>query len=289
MSQSIWSIWRLRLLPRFVTSLCLPGRHRAGLLPVEAFPMARMASPARARITPGHTTPGSRVVAPWRAAAGPGVAGVAVGVALAGAVACSSPDLSGPPQGATVWALTLNAHAVTLDTMAPYDTLTLLATVRDAQGQPITRVQPTFTSSDSSVRVSAAGVLQARRAVGRVRVIATVVDQGVRVADTAYVAVTARTTATPPLVFDTLRLAVQSGDTAIPAPSGGLLDNFEIYAPVHEILDAVAQDGSGTRIPGALVALRASRSHAEVIVDGEVIRHASLFTQADRLLKLSDG
>jgi hypothetical protein len=180
-----------------------------------------------------------------------------LGAGLLSGLACASPDVSGPPvidPATTLRAVTLSAHAITLDTAAPYDTLTLVATARNAAGQPLAGAPlPTFTASDSSVRVSATGVLQARAIVGQVMVIAQLVYQGVRLADTAYVSVTgARTRPT----FTTLQLTSADGQDSLPMPVGGFSTLYAL--PTTKTVLAAALDGGSVRIPGALVAVRLS-------------------------------
>jgi hypothetical protein len=94
-------------------------------------------------------------------------------------------------------ALTLNHRAINLATVEPYDTFRLVATPRNALGEPLTGLPaPTFRSTDTTaVWVTPDGVLHARRAVGAVQVIASVVANGIRREDTAYVNVTARSEA----------------------------------------------------------------------------------------------
>jgi hypothetical protein len=89
--------------------------------------------------------------------------------------------------------LTLNHEAVNLSTAAPYDTVTLIATPRNALGQPMDGLgQATFTSLDTNtVTVTADGKLQARAPGNDVRVIAELRGgENVRQVDTAWVSVT---------------------------------------------------------------------------------------------------
>jgi len=179
------------------------------------------------------------------------------GLMLLGSIACSSPDLNGPPStdvSQLYWTLTLSAHAITMDTLPPYDTLQLTAIARNSAGTPLTGVPaPTFVTTDSSVRVSPTGLLTARAARSNVQVIASLTYQGIRLVDTAVINVTA-SAATPP-TFHHLAFGLMTGDTAtIAAPrlfSG-------IYFPSSKTLQAEAQDVTGTSIPNALVALRVS-------------------------------
>jgi hypothetical protein len=173
--------------------------------------------------------------------------------------------------------LTLSAHAVTLDMAAPYDTLTLVGTARNALGQPLAGAPaPTFTSSDSSVRVSAQGVLQARAVVGQVMVIAQLVYQGIRVADTTYVNVTSAGTLP---TFTALQLASADGHDSLPLP---VLPFSAFYSPPAKDLVVAALDSSSTPIPGALVALRLSVPATQVTVPAVTSTGSAQVTVAGR-------
>jgi hypothetical protein len=171
--------------------------------------------------------------------------------------ACSSSDVSNPvtPDPAhTYRSLTLQSHAITMSTVAPYDTLQLVATVNSGVGTPLEGAPaPTFITTDSSVRVSSTGLLTARAARSGVKVIAALVYQGVRLADTAVITVT--NVATPQRAT---RLTVQpqtGEDATLPTPT----QFSAIYgASGTKMLDVQVQDGNQTVIPEALVALQLS-------------------------------
>lgn len=96
-------------------------------------------------------------------------------------------------------ALTLNYRVANLSTAAPYNTIQLTATPRNAVGVPMSGLPgPTFRSSDTTkVRVTANGLVEARGRATGVQVIAEVVAEGnIRRADTALVNVT--TNPSPP-------------------------------------------------------------------------------------------
>ena len=96
-------------------------------------------------------------------------------------------------------ALTLNYRVANLSTAAPYNTIQLTATPRNAMGEPMSGLpRPTFRSSDTtSVRVTANGLVEARLQATGVEVIAEVVAEGnIRRADTALFNVT--TNPSPP-------------------------------------------------------------------------------------------
>lgn len=98
------------------------------------------------------------------------------------------------------WVLTLDHHAVTMSTTAPYDTFRLTATPRDANGTPLAGpIAPTFTSSDiKDVQVDSTGLVHALGTVAEVTVTATLLSGGVTHADTAYIGVTSL--ANPPVL-----------------------------------------------------------------------------------------
>lgn len=178
---------------------------------------------------------------------------LALPVIVAG-VACSSPDLSGPvSKDATqlFWAIALNTHAITMSTVAPYDTLQLTATPLSAAGTPLAGAPaPIFTTSDSSVRVSPTGLLIARAVRGEVRVMATLTYQGIRLADTAVINVTS---AVSPQTFTHLAFSLFPEDSAtIAAP----YRFSQFYFPPRKIVQAEARDASGAQIPEAIIALR---------------------------------
>lgn len=59
------------------------------------------------------------------------------------------------------WQLQLNHHAVTLATVAPYDTIHLVATALDQTGAPLPVVaRPTYTLSDTSITIDSAGLVR---------------------------------------------------------------------------------------------------------------------------------
>jgi hypothetical protein len=92
--------------------------------------------------------------------------------ALLAAAACSGDRAAIPFEPATgddaaglYWSLTVNYKSLTLSTVAPHDTVQLIATPRDAKGNPIEGLGPvTFTSDDTTrVVVSPTGLVRAVR------------------------------------------------------------------------------------------------------------------------------
>lgn len=183
---------------------------------------------------------------------------VAIVVALAGGLtACSSPDVSylaSPDPALAYRALTLQAHAITMSIVAPYDTLQLVATARSGLGTPLADAPaPTFVTTDSSVRVSTTGLLTARAVRSNVLVIASLTYQGIRLADTAIITVTNVTT--PQRVARLVLQPKPGDDTTYPVPTFG---SFVYGVSGTKVLDVEAQDISGMSISGALVALSTS-------------------------------
>ena len=112
-------------------------------------------------------------------------------------------------------ALTLNHGAINLSTAAPYDTLRLTATPRNALGEPLSGLPaPVFTSLDTTrVWVTPDGLLRARASGTGVRVVAEIVTSlNIRHSDTAVVDVT--TNATPPRLT-TFSITPESPEDAV--------------------------------------------------------------------------
>src|ERR1051325_8443702 len=106
-------------------------------------------------------------------------------------------DLSAPrpaPDPAQLyWALTLEQRAITLSTVAPYDTLRLVATARAATGDPLPiPTAVVYKSSDlKSLQVGSDGVVRAVAPGNGFQIIATLTMGNLTHADTAQVNVTA--------------------------------------------------------------------------------------------------
>lgn len=178
-------------------------------------------------------------------------------VSLSGVVACSSPDLNGPQSKDLTqlpWTLSLNTHAITMDTATGYNTYQLTAVPRTIDGNMLTGAPAvTFTSSDSSLRVNSDGLLSARKARNSIRVVASLVYQGVRISDTAVVNITATSNRR---TFRTLHFQLQSGDTPNLIPPNDL--GNAIYYESNKTLEVEARDSAGGKIPSSVVALSIS-------------------------------
>lgn len=86
-----------------------------------------------------------------------------VGVSAAVSVSCTN-DTTAPrarDDASLYWQLTLNHHAITLATVAPYDTIQLTATPRSITGAPLTTsARPTFTTSDTAITIDSTGLVR---------------------------------------------------------------------------------------------------------------------------------
>ncbi len=139
------------------------------------------------------------------------------------------------------WSLTLNHRAVLLSTVAPYDTIRLVATPRTIKGVPIAGLPaPTFTSLDlQNVQVSTTGLVHAIGTGTQFTVVVSMSVGNDTHADTAIINVT---DTTPPPVLSRFTIHPGSGDSAktaadievsIPGvgidPVGDTIQNLSIY------------------------------------------------------------
>lgn len=167
------------------------------------------------------------------------------------------------------WALTIDHQAVTLSTVAPYDTLRLTATPRDADGGSLAASGTvTFRSSDEArVQVGADGLIRALKAGTNVKVIAELTAGNVRHADTVTVNVT--TVAAPPTLASLSIHPVPPDSARWPADFAGVgSDGLEGLPPVvlqlalpvifGKTLTIRAMDTSGHAISGLAVQITSS-------------------------------
>lgn len=155
------------------------------------------------------------------------------------------------------FALTLDHKAINLSTVAPYDTIRLVATPRNAQGQALSGMAaPTFHVSDTlSLRVGPDGLVQALQPGQGMLVVAELTDGGnVRHVDTAVVNVSSE--AAPPTLQS---LSIHAVPPELPvravAPQEGFFGAvLEIAGiPVLPPVVAHATDAGGLEIPGLAV------------------------------------
>jgi plastocyanin len=163
-----------------------------------------------------------------------------------------------PDESSTLyWHLRLSTHAVTLSTLAPYDTLQLRAIPVDGDGHPLSGLgAATFSSTDeSSVRVSADGLLTSVTATsGPIIVFAQLTAGKITHGDTLLVRVTADTV---PPTFASLSIHPVPPDSAKWAVGG--LGGNSIFQRLKR-LSTRALDAQGQPIPGLLISVESSDS-----------------------------
>jgi hypothetical protein len=153
------------------------------------------------------------------------------------------------------WELTLNHRGILLATVAPYDTVTLIATPRNAAGEPLQGISApvVFTASDTSVHVDQSGLVTARNAATKVRVVATIVVNNLRLQDSVYINITA---GVPTQHLASLSIQPAPGDSTTIAA----MDGFSAFFGGGKILSAKVLDGANTVISSAIVNYRSSDS-----------------------------
>jgi hypothetical protein len=158
-------------------------------------------------------------------------------------VSCNTSDSLVAPQPNTTstqfWAVTLNDHALTMSTVAPYDTLRLIATSSDVNGNLAQGLaMPIYTSSDiKDVQVDSTGLVHALGSASMVVVTVTVSNGTYSLADTAYVNVT---NVAPPSPLASLSIQ--------PVPP----DSAEESSDMIRQLPLIALDSAGDTLPGLL-------------------------------------
>jgi hypothetical protein len=137
-------------------------------------------------------------------------------VGLAVAACGGDPAITPPPQEnpeTMYWQLTLNVRAATMSTVAPYDTLQLVATPRTVHGTPIADLaRPTYTSLDlDHVQVDSNGLVHVVRSGDQVFVVASLEDHNVLHADTVVLNITDESS---PPTMATFTIHPAAGDSA---------------------------------------------------------------------------
>ncbi len=167
--------------------------------------------------------------------------GCAAAALMLGASGCSGDVAVAPPPATDVgqlyWSLTLDHHAVTISTAAPYDTMKLVATPRNIDGEPLAGLpMATFISGDlERVQVSADGVVQAIAPGKEVKVVATLAEGNLVHADTVLVTVT--NSENPP-VLDSIGFQL------------GATDSAKVALPASKLLTVAAWDTGAVAIVG---------------------------------------
>ena len=131
--------------------------------------------------------------------------------ACGGDPAITPPPISDPTT--LYWQLTLNVHAVTLSTVAPYDTVRVTATPRTISGTPITGLaSPRYTSLDlDRAQVDSTGLVHVIGAGDQVQVVASLEENNILHADTLVLDVT---DAAPPPTLVSFTIHPDVGDSA---------------------------------------------------------------------------
>ncbi|HXT48862.1 MAG TPA: Ig-like domain-containing protein [Gemmatimonadaceae bacterium] len=159
--------------------------------------------------------------------------GIAALLALTGAACAGDPPVTpAPVQDPTTlyWQLTLNEHAVTMSTVAPYDTLRIQATPRTIAGTPITDLgEPTYTSLDlNRAYVDSTGLVHAVGVGDQVAIVASLEENNILHADTLVLNITSEASPPPiatftihPDVGDSAKIAAASNVTLVPRAADG--------------------------------------------------------------------
>lgn len=160
------------------------------------------------------------------------------------------------------WDLTLDHHAVTLSTVAPYDTIRLTATPRDARGAPLVGLGPvTYRLSDPDLaEVSADGLVRAR-STGTEFVVVELVADGVQHTDQVTIRIT--DDSAPPALASLSIHPEPPDSTTWPVTGDGTSvsigpDGSVHYLPIKLYMMRGATDSAGNTIPGLPIALTSS-------------------------------
>jgi hypothetical protein len=185
----------------------------------------------------------------------------------------TGPALSDPAH--LYWQLTLNHHAITLALTAPYNTLQLVATPSTAKGTPLVDSgATTWTVSDTSVQVSATGLLTAIAPATGVTIVAQRTIGNITNVDTAVVNVNDTT-----VIPHVATLALD------PVPTVFGLPVYDLFGQIS--FTATALDARGDTIPG--VAIRVTSVTPNILpschlcfgeFQREAVGHAQLVAEA---------
>jgi hypothetical protein len=188
-----------------------------------------------------------------------------LGAVLTALVACSDPTDPIPMNLADqLWDVRIESKAITMSTVAPYDTITLRTIAFNGFGDTITEgleVQY-YPVSDTSMRISDDGVLKVRMPTNAqgTKIVSRVTYKNVTRTDTALVVVT--TNATPPYPLDTIVLDAIDGLTG--EPTQAILPIYSIVSVPIAIVSRVLSNG----IPVASVPLSYVSSDESILLVG---------------------
>jgi plastocyanin len=154
---------------------------------------------------------------------------------------------------ALYWALTLDRRAITISTVAPYDTIRLAATPYNALGDAIADAPAiTYRSTDPErIQVDSAGLVHALETGFGIQVIASLTLGPLTHADTATINVT--NVSSPP-VLDTFSIHPVPPDSAVWFANA--LSFTDFYGP--KPVPYVALDTNGAPVPNLVVEYRSS-------------------------------
>lgn len=150
------------------------------------------------------------------------------GAAIA-AIACGGDNGAAPVSDLvrSFWAVRLNAHAINLALTAPYDTVQLTATPVTVDGTPLSGVgQIQYSAGDSSLTVSASGLVTAHYTTNSTFLIATLTVGNLTLADTAVVQVTATAPSSSLATFSIHPVAPDSAKAAVNVPKTATVTVF---------------------------------------------------------------
>jgi plastocyanin len=167
------------------------------------------------------------------------------GVMVTALVACS--DTTDPISmnlADQLWSIRIEPKVITMSTVAPYDTITLRTIAINGLGDTITEGLKVEYSpvSDTSMRISADGVLKVRMPTGAqgTRIVTRVKYKNVTRTDTALVVVT--TNAVPPYPLDTIILDAIDGFTGEPTQAILSINTSSLSGTVY-IVSRVLSNG----------------------------------------------
>ncbi len=194
-------------------------------------------------------------------------AGVFGVLAMTGLMACGGdgPPTGPIPEGTGFWVLALNHDAITLSTTAPYDTIQLVATPLDANGDRIDGEQTTvFSSTDRAVTVTPSGLVTGVAATGFATITARMTVGQVTLTSTAYVRVL---DAASPVAAKQLTITSTSPTVAV-----------GWFTPPNPVVSATVLDLNDAPIPDPMTRYRSSNGRAISVSDNGTLSATNVGT-----------